>query len=216
MRGPLPFAAVIALTIASGSVALAQAPHTHEHSFSGAEHWAKYFDDPQRDEWQKPHQVIQALGLAPNAKVADIGAGTGYFSVRLAHFVPQGRVYAADIEPDMLKYLGERVKREGLTNVTPIAAAPDDPRLPEKVDLILMVDVYHHIGYREQYVRKLRDYLKPGGRIVVIDFNQKSPMGPPVAERVPTARVQAEFEKAGYGLAKTETFLPDQNFLVFK
>src|SRR3990170_1315402 len=99
----------------------AQTPHPRQHSFSGAQHWARVFDDPARDEWQKPHEVIQALNLAPDAVVADIGSGTGYFSIRLAHFVPKGRVFGGDIEPDMGKYLAERAKREGLTNVTAVA-----------------------------------------------------------------------------------------------
>ena len=196
--------------------ALAQAPSTHQHSFGGAEHWAQYFDDPKRDEWQKPHEVIHALALPPNAKVADLGSGTGYFSVRLAHFVPEGRVYGVDIEPDMVKYLADRAKREGLKNVTSVAGRPDDPRLPEKVDLILMVDVYHHIANRERFLRKLQNYLKPNGRVAIIDFNQKSPMGPPPADRIPAAQVKSDLEKAGCAVDKEETFLPDQHFLVFK
>ncbi len=213
------FSLALALVVAQGlsaQVGFAQSPHTHEHSFSGAEHWAHVFDDPNRDEWQKPHEVIHSLNLAPNAKVADIGSGTGYFTVRLAHFVPQGRVYGVDIEPDMVKYLADRAKREGLKNITAVAGQPDDPRLPEKVDLILMVDVYHHVANREQFLRKLRDYLKPGGRIAIIDFNQKSPMGPPPAERIPASQVKSDLEKAGYALSKEERFLPDQNYLVFK
>ena len=138
------------LATAVVTAASAQAPHTHDHGFSGAEHWAKVFDDPARDAWQKPHEVIQALQLAPNAAVADIGAGTGYFAVRLAHMTPKGRVYAVDIEPDMVKYLGERAQKSGLKNLTPVLGAPDDPKLPAKVDLVLMVDVYHHIGKRDE------------------------------------------------------------------
>ena len=85
--------------------AAAQAPATHQHSFSGAEHWAPVFDDPNRDAWQKPHEVIQALALKPNAVLADIGSGTGYFAVRFARMLAQGRVYGVDVEPDMVKYL---------------------------------------------------------------------------------------------------------------
>ena len=108
--------------------AAAQAPHTHQHSFGGAEKWAQVFDDPQRDAWQKPHDVIQALALKPDAIVADIGAGTGYFSMRFAHMLPQGRVYGVDIEPDMVRYLAERAKREHLENVVAIAGTPDSVR----------------------------------------------------------------------------------------
>jgi cyclopropane fatty-acyl-phospholipid synthase-like methyltransferase len=195
---------------------LAQSMSTHEHSFSGAEHWAAMFDDPARDAWQKPHEVIRTLGLAPNARVADIGSGTGYFSVRLAHFVPKGRVFGVDVEPDMIKYLAERAKREGLANVTSVTGASDDPKLPEKVDLVLMVDVIHHIADRASYLRKLRDELKPGGRVAIIDYSERSAMGPPAGERVAPGSLRSEMNAAGFALVKEHGFLPEQYFLVFQ
>ena len=196
--------------------ALAQSPDSHQHSFGGAEHWASYFDDPKRDEWQKPHEVIQALALAPNAIVADIGSGTGYFSVRLAHFVAKGRVYGVDTEADMVNYLAQRAQREKLANVTSLAGMPDSPNLPVKVDVILMVDVFHHISNRGQYFKKLKDVLEPGGRIALIDFNKEATMGPPIAQRIPADQVKAELSEAGYVLAAEHTFLLNQYFLVFK
>ena len=196
--------------------AQAQSPHTHQHSFAGADHWAGVFDDPSRDAWQKPHQVIEALAPKPDAAVADIGSGTGYFAVRLAHFVPQGRVYAVDIEPDMVKYLADRAGREGLANLTAVAGAPEDARLPGKVDLVLMVDTYHHVEQRENYFRKLAQSLKPGGRVAIIDFNAKSAMGPPLAQRIAAKRVVAEMTGAGYRLQREHRFLPNQYFLVFQ
>jgi cyclopropane fatty-acyl-phospholipid synthase-like methyltransferase len=210
------------LTLASGCAGLlagpaqAQAPHTHQHSFSGAEHWAEVFDDPSRDAWQKPHEVIQALALKPDAAVADIGAGTGYFSVRLAHFVPRGRVYAVDVEPDMVKYVAERARREGLAHITAVAAAPDDARLPGKVDLVLIVDTYHHIARREAYFRKLAQSLEPDGRVAIIDFNAKSAIGPPRNQRIASKRVVTEMAQAGYRLQDEHRFLPNQYFLVFQ
>lgn len=194
----------------------AQAPHTHQHSFSDAGKWAKVFDDPERDAWQKPHEVIQALALKPDAIIADIGSGTGYFSVRFAHRVPKGRVYGVDTEPDMVKHLAERAKREGLGNVTAVAGAPGNPRLPEKTDLIIFVDVYHHIGERERYFRQLQKSLKPGGRIAVIDFRMDAPMGPPKSARIAPERVKAELQRAGYALAQEHSFLPNQYFLIFR
>jgi predicted methyltransferase len=207
-------AALLALAAAAGPAA-AQSPGTHQHSFSGAARWAHVFDDPKRDAWQKPHEVIQALALKPDAVIADIGAGTGYFAVRFANMVPNGRVYGVDIEPDMVKYLAERAKREKRQNIVAITGAPDDPRLPEKADLILLVDVFHHIENRERYFRKLGGYLGPGGRIAIIDFRLDSPEGPPKAARIAPERVIAELKAAGYALAKEHGFLPNQYFLVF-
>ena len=196
--------------------AVAQSPHTHEHRFDNAEQWAKEFDDPKRDAWQKPHEVIGALAPKPDAVIADIGAGTGYFAVRFAHMVPKGRVYGVDTEPDMVKYLAERAKREGLTNVVAVAGSPGDPKLPEKADLVLLVDVYHHIEGREAYFRTLRGELKPGARIAIIDFRKDSPNGPPRSARIAPGRVEDEMRKAGYALDREHGFLPYQYFLVFR
>ncbi len=200
----------------SAGYALAQSPHTHEHRFSGAEKWARIFDDPQRDAWQKPHEVIQALALNPDAVIVDIGSGTGYFAARFARMVPKGRVYGVDTEPDMVKYLAERAKREGLHNIIAVAGTPDDPRLPEKADLIILVDVYHHVGQRERYFRMLRESLRPGGRVAIIDFLLDSPYGPPKSARVSPERVKAELKGAGYALVQEHAFLPYQYFLIFQ
>jgi SAM-dependent methyltransferase len=125
-------------------------------------------------------------------------------------------VYAVDIEPDMVKYLADRAKREGLDRLTAVAGAPDDARLPAKVDLVLMVDTYHHVEQREGYFRKLAQSLKPGGRVAIIDFNAKSAMGPPPAQRIAGKRVIAEMAKAGYRLEHEHRFLPNQYFLMFQ
>jgi SAM-dependent methyltransferase len=198
------------------SFAAAQTPHTHQHTFRDAEKWAHVFDDPERDAWQKPHEVIQALALQPDARVADLGAGTGYFAARLANMLPRGRVYAVDIEPDMVRYLEARAKREGLGNVLALEGKPDDPRLPAKVDMVLLVDVYHHIEDRARYFRRLRLSLRPGGRVAIIDFKLDSPEGPPRAARVAPETVKAEMSAAGYAAAAEHSFLRYQYFLVFR
>lgn len=205
---------VTAAVLAGNS--LAQSPHTHDHSFAGAEQWSKVFDDPSRDAWQKPHEVIKALGLKPDAVVADIGAGTGYFAARLSHMLPSGKVYGVDTEPDMVKYLGERAQREGLKNLVAVQAGNGDARLPEKADVILLVDVYHHISDRESYFRKLRESLKPGGRLAIIDFRMSAKDGPPKNERITPAQVRSELQKAGYRLEREHGFLPNQFFLTFR
>ena len=201
---------------AAGGAVLAQTPHTHHHGFSDAQRWSKIFDDPERDAWQKPHEVIRALDLKPDAIVADIGAGTGYFAVRLAHMLPRGRVFAVDSEAAMVKHVAERAKGASLSNLTAVHAAPGDPRLPEPADLVLLVDVYHHIEERERYFAKLADALKPGARVAIIDFRLDSPVGPPKPARVEPERVKAEMVRAGYTLAQEHPILPHQYFLVFR
>jgi SAM-dependent methyltransferase len=199
-----------------GVPALGQQPHTHQHRFKDAEKWSHVFDDPKRDAWQKPHEVIEALKLAPDAAVADVGAGTGYFSARLATMLPRGKVYAVDLEPDMVKHLAERARKEGRANMHAVQGAADDAKLPEKVDLILFVDVHHHIDAREKYFARLRGSLKPGGRVAIIDFRPDAPMGPPRNARIAAEKVKAELKAAGYSLAEEHGFLPNQYFLVFR
>ena len=208
-------AIALAALLALAAPAAAQTPPAHQHRFGDAEKWARVFDDPERDAWQKPHEVIQALGLKPDALVADLGAGTGYFAVRLARMLPKGTVYAVDVEPDMVRHLAARAAREKLKNMTAVESAPSDARLPAKVDLVLLVDVYHHIDDRERYFRKLAGSLAPGGRLAVIDFKLDSPRGPPKSSRIDPGRVKAELAQAGYALTAEHAFLPDQYFLEF-
>ena len=186
------------------------------HSFENAEQWAKQFDDPNRDAWQKPDEVVDALQLPPTAIVADLGAGTGYFSVRIAKRVPQGKVFAVDIEPDMLRYLAERKHQEHLSVLQPVQASADAANLPERVDLVLVVDTYHHIDNRTAYFAKLGGSLRPNGRLAIIDFKVDAPDGPPPEFRMPPEKVTAELEAAGYQLVATHPFLPRQYFLVFQ
>lgn len=211
----IALACTVAATLVAAASASAQAPHTHQHRFDDAGKWSQVFDDPRRDAWQKPHEVIEALAPKPDAVIADIGAGTGYFALRFAHRVPQGHVYAVDVEPAMVKHLAERAQQVGLKNVTAVHAAADTPRLPQKADLIVFVDVYHHVEARVAYLRALRDTLRPGGRVAVIDFRLESPVGPPRAARIEPATVKGEFERAGYTLVREHGFLPHQYFLVF-
>jgi predicted methyltransferase len=193
MRSTSSLAAALLLSILSGWLtgpASAQSAHTHQHSFGDAEKWAQVFDDPKRDAWQKPHEVIQALALTPGAVIADIGSGTGYFA--------------------------ERAKREGLKNIIAVAGKPNDPRLPEKADLIILVDVYHHIEDRERYFRQLQNSLKPGGRVAIIDFRMDAPEGPPKSARIAPDQVKSELTSAGYSLVQAHAFLPRQYFLIFQ
>jgi len=189
--------------------------HHHEmpHRFDDAEKWAKEFDDPKRDAWQKPAEVIAALKLEPNAVVADIGSGTGYFTVRLARAVPGGKVYGVDIEPSMTRWLESRAQREGLTNIVSVRGEPGDTKLPEPVDLALVVDTYHHIEVRSAYFQKLP--LKFGGRLAIVDYRKGQPLGPPEELRIDVPQLREELEAAGYRFEAEHTFLPNQYFVVF-
>jgi ubiquinone/menaquinone biosynthesis C-methylase UbiE len=186
------------------------------HRFESAETWAKEFDAAERDAWQMPQEVLVALKIGKSATVADIGAGTGYFAMRIARLAPQGRVYAVDVEPDMTRYLGERAKREGLTNVIPVLAQGDNATLPERVDLALVVDTFHHIGHRIAYFAQLKFALKDEGRLVIIDFKADSPNGPPPQYGIPPEQAVQELVAAGYALVEQPSFLPRQYMLIFR
>ena len=208
---------LLAVTVAFGQSKGNEKGHADhmEHHFD-PEQSAKSFDDPARDAWQMPDRVIETLKLQPDQIVADIGAGTGYFSMRLAKSAAAPKVYAVDIEPEMVAYLKERAAREGLKNVVAVQAGANQPNLPEPVDLVLIVDTYHHIGDRPTYFRKLSERLKPGGRVAIIDFRADSPQGPPPEFRFPPEKFKSEMSEAGYKLAAQYNFLPRQLFLVFE
>jgi cyclopropane fatty-acyl-phospholipid synthase-like methyltransferase len=196
----------------------AQAQHGHQpmhQRFDDAERWSRVFDDPARDAWQKPDEVIRALRLPPDASVADLGSGTGYFAVRLARAVPQGRVYGADLETEMVRHLNARAAREQLANLSSHVATASDAKIPARVDLVLVVDTYHHIGERQRYFSELRKSLRPQGRVAIVDFRLDSPVGPPARHRVAPQEVGEEMARAGYRLAEEHGFLPHQYFLVF-
>ena len=193
-----------------------QSDGAFHHRFEDPEKWAKEFDDPERDAWQKPEEILDALRLTRTSIVADIGAGTGYFSVRIARRIPEGKVFAADIEPEMVRYLGERAQREHLTNLVPVLANADDANLPEAVDGVLVVDSYHHIGNRTKYFAKLKSSLRPEGWLAIIDFKADSPSGPPVQHRISPERVREELNVAGYSLTQTLQWLPRQYYLIFR
>jgi len=196
-------------------------PHdaTARHSFADVEHWSAMFDDPSRDAWQKPRDVVRALQLSPGMCVADLGAGTGYFSRHLSEAVGDtGSVLAVDTEPNLVVHLRHRAEQEGLRNVVPILASPDNPRLPAGgVDLVLIVDTVHHIDDRITYLQQLRRGLTPTGRVAVIDFKKEDlPVGPPPEHKLARELVVQEFQAAGYTLVGDVDVLPYQYFLIFR
>ena len=190
-------------------------PHM-EHRFEDAAQYARSFDDPARDVWQMPGRVIEALGVQPGQTVADVGAGTGYFTVRLAQSTRAKTVYAVDIEQSMVEYTRNRVEAAGLNNVVTVLAGSDRTNLPEPVDLVLIVDTYHHIPDRVAYFTRLREDLQPLGRLAIIDFTKDSPTGPPVEFRFTPEQITGELERAGFTLSVQHAFLPRQMFLVYE
>jgi ubiquinone/menaquinone biosynthesis C-methylase UbiE len=217
---------IVALCLCSGASTWSQQPHAGqhpapppgahmEHRFDDPKQYAKSFDDPARDEWQKPIEVISALALMPGQVVADIGAGTGYFTVRLAKAAAAPKVYAVDVEKSMVDYVRLRATKEGLSNISAILARPDHANLPEPVDLVLVVDTYHHIPNRPTYFRELRTSLKPGARVAIIDFRKGAPSGPPEEFRFTPEQVSAEMNQAGFVLLAAHDFLPRQIYLVY-
>lgn len=184
--------------------------------FQDAAEWAGRFDDPSRDAWQKPDEVILALELAPDAVVADVGAGTGYFSVRLARALPRGRVYASDVEPGMVRHLQERATREKLPNLKVIQATREDAGLPEPVDLALFVNVQGLMVNPGDYFLRLRRSLRPGGRVAIIATRPDSPVGARAEMRVPVETIKREMARQGYTVTAEHDFLPYQYFIVFR
>ncbi len=194
--------------------------HDHDYfdkRFNDAEKWAKKFDDPVRAEWQKPERTIEALAIEDNQSIADIGAGTGYFTIRIAKHYPKTKILAVDVEPDMVAYIENRAKSEGLTNVKTLLVQPkEEIKLPEPVDKILIINTYHHIPDRIHYFKSLSSCLKENGSLIVIDFKLDSPEGPPVEHRIQPDQIQEELRKSGLEKINSMDFLPYQFFLEFK
>ena len=193
-------------------VAAASGQVPHQHHPPSSDEYAKVLEDPSRDEWQKPHDVIMALNLKATDSVADIGAGTGYFARRFANHA--GKVYAVDIDEKLLAIAAKNAP----PSLQTILSVPDDPRLsPQSVDVAFFCDVLHHIESRPAYYAKLAKALKPGGRIVVIDFYKKDlPVGPPPSMKLSEQEVAAELNQAGFVVAQRLDILPYQYFVVFK
>jgi len=221
--------AVLLMALAAGSAWAQQAPAppalesphdaTGHQPFSDVDKWAKIFDDPKRDEWQKPQETVAALGLKPGQIVADLGAGTGYFERHLSRVVaPGGIILAIDPEPEMVRHLALRAMKEQTPNVVPVLALPDEPFLPPgRVDCVLIVDTYHHIDDRLNYFRRMKGALAPGGRVVIIDFHKRPlPVGPPPPHKLAREFVLDEMKQAGWTLAGEKTILPYHYFLIFQ
>jgi ubiquinone/menaquinone biosynthesis C-methylase UbiE len=179
---------------------------------------ADWLDRPERAQEEQPDRALDAIGIAPKSTVADVGAGSGYFTLRLARRVgPEGKVIAVDIQREMLARLDRRLKRDNIGNVELVHGAEDDPRLPPgSVDLILMVDVYHECSRPQEMLRRMRTALRPGGRLVLIEYRKEDPAVPIRPEhKMSVAEAKMELEAEGFVLASQSNVLPRQHILIF-
>ncbi|MEM6521361.1 MAG: class I SAM-dependent methyltransferase [Cyanobacteria bacterium P01_C01_bin.70] len=179
---------------------------------------AYWLERPSRELQEHPQMVIDQLGLDADAVVADIGAGTGYITQRLAHATPEGKVFAVDIQPEMIALLNQRLQEASLTNVEPILGTEDDPHLPTaSVDLALMVDAYHEFAYPREVIEHLCDALKPGGQLVLAEYRAENPLVMiKRLHKMSEAQVKREMTAAGLQWLKTDESLPQQHLLFFE
>ncbi|OFW27351.1 MAG: methyltransferase type 11 [Acidobacteria bacterium RIFCSPLOWO2_02_FULL_65_29] len=213
----------VLLALSSALAVSAQAPGRHPISgrqFAGVMGWqgAPWLEREERDIEEAPDTAIDALDLEAGQTVADIGAGSGYMSVRMAKRVgPTGRVFAEDIQPEMIDLLKQRLARERVTNVTPVLGLIDNPRLPDaSVDLMLLVDVYHEFSEPQKMLRGMRAALKPDGRLVLLEYRKEDPTIPIRLEhKMTVAEAKLEVEAEGFTLSKVDGRLPRQHILIF-
>ncbi|MGH7232004.1 MAG: class I SAM-dependent methyltransferase [Nitrospiraceae bacterium] len=199
----------------------AQHGETHQRRPVDVKEYLKDLDRPERDQYQKPSQVVEALRLKPGMAVADVGSGSGYFTRRFARAITdQGKVYAIDVEPDMLAYVKDSFEHMQIPYTAEfVLGEPDNPKLPsDSVDLVFLCNVYHHVEKRIAYFTNLRAALKPEGRLAIIDFyhdERSGDVGFPRRHLVARDTVIDEMTKAGFALIREHTFLPRQYFLEF-
>jgi predicted methyltransferase len=207
--------ALAVLLLASPAFAQHEGPLVHRFD-RPAEEYAKHFDAPGRDRWQKPREVVKLLALKPGMTVVDLGAGTGYFVPHLSRAVgATGKVLALDVEPQLVAHIEERAKKAKLANVAAKQVPLDDPQLDlESVDRVLIVDTWHHIADREKYAAKLAAGLKPDGFVAIVDITMESPHGPPKHHRLAAEAVKQELEAGGLVAKVVKEGLPRQYVVV--
>jgi len=179
---------------------------------------AEWLERPSREQTELPSRVLHGLALRPEEVVADIGAGTGYFSLRIAEKVPEGRVYAVDVQSEMLELLEQRIGEQGIENVVPVLGTPTRPNLPpSSIDVALMVDAYHEFSHPREMMEEIVESLKPGGRVVVVEYRAEDPTIPvkPV-HRMSEEQVRREMETVGLTWVESKEILPQQHFIVLE
>ncbi len=215
----LAMASLLVLAVAQGVALGRQAPERRPAPVMGYQ-GADWLEREGREEEQRPGEVIKTMGLKDGDLVADLGCGTGYFARRMARAVaPSGRVYAVDIQPEMLDRMKGLLEKEAITNVVPVLGEADDPKLPSAgLDWILLVDVYHELQRPKAMLAKMRESLKPAGRIALVEYRLEGTTASHIRpeHRMSPAQVLAEWEPAGFRLVTRHEFLPTQHFFVFE
>jgi SAM-dependent methyltransferase len=212
--------ALMATIVASQTVAVPGVHPVSGRRFADVMGWqgAEWLERSERDVEEEPDRALDALGNLASATVADVGAGAGYFTVRLAGRVGTGgRVYANDLQPEMLKLLGARLAREGIQNVTLVQGAIDDPQLPPAaLDLVLMVDVYHEFSQPQKMLRAIHAAMKPDGRLVLLEYRKEDPTVPiRIEHKMSIEEAKMEIEIEGFRLLRVDGRLPRQHILIF-
>jgi predicted methyltransferase len=195
--------------------------HAHggaHHDFSDAGRWSAVFDDPAREAWQKPDEVVKLLAIEPGMTVVDVGAGTGYFEKRLSVAVgPSGKVIALDPEPNLVAFMRDRFQKEGIANAEARTCPTDGTGLgPASVDRVLIVDTWHHIERRADYAKHLASILRPGGSVMIVDYTLEAEKGPPKEIRLGPDHVVRELGAGGLKASAIDESLPDQYVIVAK
>jgi SAM-dependent methyltransferase len=190
----------------------------HLKPFEDVEKYVAFLERPDRAAWQKPDEVVRALKLRGDEVIADVGAGSGYFTFRFAAALPRGRVVAIDIEPEMIRHIHHKAMIEGITNVEPVLASADDPKVPAAADLVFLCDVLHHVQDRRAWLGRLHDQMKSGAYLVLVEFKEGDlPEGPPAALKIPRDELLSLVRDSGFTLVREEKdLLPYQGFLVFR
>jgi arsenite methyltransferase len=185
--------------------------------FAETEKYIEFLDRKDRETWQKPETVIESLNLKGTETIADVGAGSGYFSFRFASKLKDGRVLAIDIDPEMVRHIHHKVMSESIKNVQAILSTPDDPKIQEKADIVFICDVLHHLKNRSEWLAKLSSELNKGTKLILIEFKEGNlPQGPPESIKIPAKEMITLVSGAGFDLIKKDTvMLPYQNYFEF-
>ena len=190
----------------------------HLRPFDDVEKYIAFLEKPERAIWQKPDDVVAALGLKGSETLIDVGAGSGYFTFRFAQALPHGKVIAADTEAEMIRHIHHKVMSDGITNIQAVLIKPEDPQVTKEADWVFICDVLHHVPDRPVWLGRIASAMKPGAKLALIEFKEgKLPEGPPESAKIPRAQLVTLANQAGLKLdGEKLDILPYQVFLVFR